>query len=117
MAFPKIWAELKEKLKPGAACIAEGRPDDRGQMILDKIILPDELENARRYFNIPVDLSVLSKNENFELKDFVQKLRGCKGNAKVILDLHGDDSDCKICLGGISVDPEKAAELALALSA
>ena len=80
-------------------------------MILDKISLSDELENAKRYFNISIDLNGLNGNENFELKNFVQKLRGCKGNARVILDIRGEDSDCKICLGGISVDPEKAAEL------
>ncbi len=87
---------------------------DRGQFIIDRLRLHSELENSQRYFNIELDVN---KNENLSLKEFIQKLRGCRGNAKVILNLKDDDETCKICLNDLKVDPEKVSELSLALSA
>ena len=114
VAFPKTWTVLKEKLKVGTACTIEGQMGDRGQLIINKVNFSDELENAQQYFNINIDLN---KKEHLGMKEFVQKLRSCKGNAKVILNLQYDDETCKICLNGLSVEPEKVEELSLALSA
>lgn len=114
VAFSRTWADLKDKLKVGTACTVEGKMGDRGQLIVDKIKLPDELENSQEYFNILFDVN---KKENLNVKEFVQKLRNCKGKAKVILNLQDGDETCRICLNGLSVNPEKAAELNLALSA
>jgi len=114
VAFSRTWADLKDKLKVGTACTVEGKMGDRGQLIVDKIKLPDELENSQEYFNIPIDVN---KKENLNVKEFVQKLRDCKGKAKVILNLQDGDETCIICLNGLSVNPEKVTELNLALSA
>ena len=114
VAFQRTWAEIKEKITVGAACTIEGKMGDRGQFIIDKLRLHSELENSQRYFNIELDVN---KNENLSLKEFIQKLRGCRGNAKVILNLKDDDETCKICLNDLKVDPEKVSELSLALSA
>ena len=114
VVFPKAWADLKDKLKVGTACTIEGKIGDRGQLIVDKAKLPDELENAQEYFNIAIDLN---KKENLVIKEFIQTLRNCKGKAKVILNLQDYDETCKICLNGLTVNPEKAAEISLALSA
>ncbi|MBR6900744.1 MAG: hypothetical protein IKN30_01610, partial [Synergistaceae bacterium] len=86
----------------GLACIAEGKMDDRGQMILDRLTKYDELDGAQRYINIPVDIN----QEKLNMKEFVQNLRSHKGNAKVILELKDEDESCRICLNGVSVDPE-----------
>ena len=112
VAFSRTWTELKEKIKIGTACTIEGQMGSRGQLIIDKVKLPDELENAQQYFNIAIDVN---KNENLAMKEFIQKLRSCKGKAKVILNLQDDEETCKICLNGLTVDPERVTELSLAL--
>ena len=111
VAFSRTWTELKEKIKIGTACTIEGQMGSRGQLIIDKVKLPDELENAQQYFNIAIDVN---KNENLAMKEFIQKLRSCKGKAKVILNLQDDEETCKICLNGLTVDPERVTELSLA---
>ncbi len=102
VVFPKLWQELKGYVNKGLACIAEGKMDDRGQMILDRLTKYDELDGAQRYINIPVDIN----QEKLNMKEFVQNLRSHKGNAKVILELKDEDESCRICLNGVSVDPE-----------
>ncbi|MBQ6775242.1 MAG: DNA polymerase III subunit alpha [Synergistaceae bacterium] len=100
--FPQMWAELKGYVTKGQACTVEGRKDDRGQIIVDKLTSLDELDNSPRYALISIDLKL---NENLNMKEFVQKLRGYKGDAKVVLELKSDDETCRMCLNGLSVDP------------
>ena len=112
--FSRQWQELKGKINKGLACLVEGRMDDRGQMILDKLTTLEEIEKAQTYTKITLDIT---QNENFSLKEFIQNLRSCKGNSKVILELKKDDEICQICLHDVRVDIEKVSELNLALSA
>ena len=108
VVFPRIWQGLKGILDKGQACIVEGRMDDRGQMILEKLIRFEDIENSQSYCTIPLNIN---QNEKFNMKEFIQKLRGCKGNSKVILELKNEDETCKMCLNSISVDPEKVSEI------
>ena len=58
VAFPSVWAKLKGNVYPGDACLVEGKIDDRGQLLLEDLILLDDLENnAKKYVNIKFDVS------------------------------------------------------------
>ena len=102
VVFPKLWQELKGYVNKGLACVAEGKMDDRGQMILDRLAKVDELEKSQRYVNIAIDVN----QEKLDMEEFIAKLKSHKGNAKVILELKDEDEICRICLNGVSVDPE-----------
>ncbi|MBR1485717.1 MAG: DNA polymerase III subunit alpha, partial [Synergistaceae bacterium] len=110
VVFSRTWANLKEKLQVGTACIIEGQMGNRGQIIVSQAKLPTELENAQEYCNLVYNVK---KNQNLNLKEFVQNLRKFKGNSKVILILQDDDEMYKICLNGVSIDSTKVAELSL----
>ena len=115
VAFPRTWQEIRGTITKGQACIIEGRPDERGQVILDKLIKAEDVENTQGYVNITLD--VAQQNEKFSLKEFIQKLRSYRGKSKVILELKNEDESCKICLHDVTVDAQKISELNLALSA
>ncbi|MBQ7196549.1 MAG: DNA polymerase III subunit alpha [Synergistaceae bacterium] len=114
VAFSQTWLDIKDKIAPGLACTVVGKIGNRGQLIIDKLITHDEVEQTQSYYNIAIDVNSI---ENFNMKEFVQKLRSCKGSSKVILELKDEDESCKICLNALTVDPEKVSELSLALSA
>ncbi len=114
VAFSQTWLDIKDKIAPGLACTVVGKMGNRGQLIIDKLITHDEVDQTQGYYNIAMDVNKIG---NFNMKEFVQKLRSCKGNSKVILELKDEDEYCKICLNGLTVDPEKVSELSLALSA
>jgi len=105
VAFSRTWTNIKEKLSVGTACIVEGQMGSREQLIVDSVKFPDELEKAQKYFNIAIDVNAINKNPDFSMKEFIQNLRGYKGNSKVILNLQNDGEICKICLNALSVNP------------
>ena len=102
IAFPGAWQEFKEFVKVGMACVIEGKLDDRGQIITDKIIPVDGLKSrGQRYVN------VILNTHNFSPVSFVRALNGCKGKAKIVLDIRSENDRTFYCLNGLSVEPEK----------
>ena len=107
--FPDKWKTLKETLKSGQACIIEGRLDDRGQVLLEKIILSENLEESgQKYINIVMDIT--GHNNLPDMKKFVAILSDCKGGknaSRVILEVKDEYESCVICLRNPEVDPVK----------
>ena len=105
VVFSKQWEAMKEIIHEGMPCVALGRIDDRGQLILDSVIPSDELEeHGQRYVNVRIHESEL---ERIAPKEFMRTVYGCKGNAKLILELHDDNEMRRVCLNGCGVDGEK----------
>lgn len=103
--FPKTWQEMKPIVTKGLACVVEGRVDDRGQVLPDKIIPVDGLEmRAQRYVRLSIDTS---NSERLNMKEFLQILNGAKGKAKVILEFKNDEETAIMCLNSYNVDPDK----------
>ena len=107
--FPDKWKTLKESmkesLKAGAACVVEGKLDDRGQVILEKIILSENLEaSGQKYINIIMNIS----GDNIpDMKQFAGVITECKGRYKIMLEIIRDDETCSICIRDPLVEPEK----------
>ncbi len=78
--------------------------DDRGQLLPDKVILPDELEERGQMY---VVLSIDKEIEN--VKNFAREINSCRGKSRVILEVKNDDDVCRIMLGN-GVDSEKIAD-------
>ena len=102
--FPSTWENLKGTISLGTACVIEGRMDDRGQLLPDKVILPDELEERGQMY---VVLSIDKEIEN--VKNFAREINSCRGKSRVILEVKNDDDVCRIMLGN-GVDSEKIAD-------
>ncbi len=103
--FPKMWESLKGTLTVGEACVIEGKLDDRGQFLPDKIISPEDLNaKAKRYITLSVDAE---ECRNMNLKRFVAALNGSKGNSRVILELKGEGETFCVYLGGCNIDAER----------
>lgn len=103
--FPKMWEELKGTITAGEACVVEGRPDDRGQVVADRIMMPDELDGkGRRYVTVSVDAE---ECRNAGMKKFVRAMHESRGKWRVILELKGNDETYRVHVGGWSVEPEK----------
>ena len=106
--FPKMckmWEELKGTLTVGDACVIEGKFDDRGQLLPDKIMMADDLNGkAKRYITLSVDAE---ECRNMNLKRFVAALSGNKGNSRVILELKGEGETFCVYLGGCNIDAER----------
>lgn len=102
--FPNKWEALKGTITTGEACVIEGRLDDRGQFLMDKLILPDELERrGKRY----VTVSLMSEIPN--IKEFTRAINSCRGKSAVILEAHDEGDICRILLGA-KVDDGRLAE-------
>ena len=109
VAFPAKWQEVKGVVSKGMACVVTGRFDDRGQIVLERIIPVGGLElSAQRYVKIKIDTS---GHEKVNMKRFLQALLGAKGKAKVILEFQNDGESMSICLNGYTVDPEKVKQV------
>ncbi len=109
--FPRQWQELKGTVLVGDACIVEGSRDDRGQVLLEKLILPEDIERkAQRYFNISLNESDI---ERFDARKFITSAgsKEYKGNAKIILEVRGEEKRRYMCFNGFSVAPEKLIEI------
>ncbi|MBR0204116.1 MAG: hypothetical protein IJQ56_07110, partial [Synergistaceae bacterium] len=105
--FPDKWKALKESLKVGAACVIEGRLDDRGQVILENIVLSENLEaSGQKYINIIMNLSG-SENNIPDMKKFVGVMAECKGRYKLMLEMRRDDESYTVCFREPLVEPEK----------
>ena len=104
--FPSLWQDIKGTVPNGTACIIEGRIDDRGQMILEKLVKHDEIDkNVQTYVNI---ILTLDKPETPDMKNFVRALVGCKGTSKIILSVRENGKPEKIMyLNAYPVNPEK----------
>ena len=92
--FPQMWQEYKDILTAGTAFVVEGRLDDRGQLLPDKIIMSEELdERGKKYLTVSIT------GEIPNVKDFARVINSCRGNERVILELKKDDEICRIYLG------------------
>ena len=105
--FPDKWKTLKETLKSGQACIIEGKLDDRGQLLLEKIILSENLASGgQKYINIVMDIT--GHTSLPDMKKFIGVLSDCKGGkSRVILEIVNEDESCVMCLKNPEVDPAK----------
>ena len=109
--FPDKWKTLKESLgeslKVGAACVVEGKLDDRGQVILEKIVLSENLESSgQKYINIIMNVTG-NENNIPDMKQFIGIIQECKGRCKTMLEVRRDDETCSICIRDPLVEPEK----------
>ena len=103
--FPKTYAEMKGVVEKGTACVVEGRIDDRGQILPDKIVPVDGLElRGQRYVKIKLNVT---GRDDFDMKAFVIALGSCKGKARVLVEFRNDSEEMRVCLNQYSVDPEK----------
>ncbi len=106
--FPKAWADLKGTITNGMPCVIEGKLDDRGQVLLERITPADELgDKVQRYVTLTVNVT---GSNDFNMKDFMKAMNGCKGNAKVILVLNNEDETVHMCLEAVKVSPENLSE-------
>ena len=105
--FPKAWQEFQGQIKKGMACIVEGKVGDKGNLILDRLITPDDIkelnDTIQKYVRVPINTTQLDK---FDYKGLIQGINGCKGNAKLILELKNDDETCRVCLNTTFVNEE-----------
>lgn len=103
LIFPKIWDELAGTITVGEACLIEGKLDDRGQFLAEKILHSDELsKKARRYVTVSLSGTITS------MKEFVRTVNSNKGNSRLILELSDDDEMYRVLLGS-KVNAEKLA--------
>ena len=103
--FPNKWQEMKGIMKKGTACIVEGRLDDRGQMLPDKIVPVEGVDfRAQKYVRIKINTQ---GHEKPDMREFLRALLGAKGKAKVILEFEDEHESMSICLNNYTVDPEK----------
>ena len=101
--FPSTWESLKERITQGTAFVVEGRLDDRGQLLPDKIIMSDELdERGQKYLTLSINGDVPND------KNFARALHSCRGKERVILEVMKDNDICRIYLG-CSADSGKLA--------
>ncbi len=96
---------MKEFIEAGKAYIVEGRRDDKGQFLPDKIVPEEGVElRAQRYVKIVLNVEM---RKDLDMKAFVIALNKCKGKAKLLLELHDNGESVLMCLEWCRVDPEK----------
>ncbi|MBQ7593851.1 MAG: DNA polymerase III subunit alpha [Synergistaceae bacterium] len=106
IAFPGAWSDFKAYVKVGLACMVEGKIDERGQLIPDKIIPVEGINNrGQKYVKI-----ILNVSNNLNMKNFIRALNGCKGKTKVLLELRTDDEVGVFALNNCNVELEKLNE-------
>ena len=104
VAFSKVWQKLKGNLVLGSACAAEGKIDDRGQMVLDRLTNADAFTGkSQRYVNIILNVS---EGQDVDVRKLVTALNECRGKARVMLELRSEEETCRMCLS-CSASPEK----------
>ncbi len=108
IAFPAVWLEIHEKILLGEACLIEGRLDDRGQLLIEKLFTLDEIESrAKKYVNIKFDID---RNSAFNIKKFVTAIHDCRGNSKIMLEIHDEREIFYVSLENETASPEKLKE-------
>lgn len=99
--FPSSWESFRGILTLGTACVIEGRVDDRGQLLPDKLMLPEELEkHGQRYYVLKIENGISN------VKQFAREINSSSGRSRVILEVQDGEQTCRIMLGS-SVDEEK----------
>ena len=103
VAFPKVWAKIKERAVPGKACVVEGRMDDRGQLVVDEMTpladLSDQGPNVVRV-DLKMDLA-----PDMDVRALARALRDCRGPAPIMLGVRDGKDTCAIYLHDHRVDP------------
>ena len=107
--FPKMWQDIKEIVKIGMPCVVDGRIDDRGQFLPDKII-PAEGANlrAQKFAKISINTEMHS---SIDMKAFVIALIACKGKARLLFELKENGEIMLMCLNEYTIEPSKLAEV------
>ena len=107
--FPKTWQEMKDIVETGKAFVVEGRLDDRGQFLPDKIVPAEGAElRAQKYARIVLNVEM---HKELDMKKFVIALHRCKGKARLLIELHDKDDSMLVCLANnYCVDPSKLPE-------
>ena len=107
--FPKMWLEMKDLLETGNAYVLEGRLDDRGQFLPDKIIPAEGADlRAQKYSKIVLNVEMLHE---FDMKAFAIALAKCRGKSRLLLELHDNDDTMLLCVGQYGVDAAKLREV------
>ena len=102
--FPKTWEAMKSTITLGAACIIEGRTDDRGKIIPDKIILSAQIDGkTRRYVTVRVDSDAIRR---ISIKRLATALQSGHGLYRVILEITASDEVYRVLLS-VHADAEK----------
>ena len=108
--FPNVWEEVKGTISKGMACVIEGQKskNGNGNFVFEKLIdtenpeiIPDE------YVIVPVEVDNIEK---FDFHEFVNSVKDCGGNSKLILELKNDDETEQLCVNSCFVDPVKIFE-------
>ena len=111
VAFPRTWAKVKESARVGVPCVAEGKMDDREQLLLDKLTpLSDFSEQDPQIVRIRLRVNLVPQ---FDVKNFARALRGCRGASPILLELRDDHDACVLYLNDFRVDarsPERLHE-------
>ncbi len=95
--FPRMWEELKGTINAGDVCIVEGKIDDRGQLLAEKIMMPPEADaKARKYITVSVDAEAMRE---VSMKKFVSALNSVRGSSRVILELKTEGEIWRVLLG------------------
>ena len=108
VVFPKLWQELAGSVNTGTACVVEGKLDDRGQVLLERLMFPEELDGkAQKYVNLVLDEADVGR---LDVMNFARTVVKCRGNAKIILEVRGEERRRYMCLNGFAVEPDKLKE-------
>ena len=103
VAFPRTWEKIRDRALSGIPCVAEGRMDDRGQLIVEDLKPLDDLKGeSPRVVNVTLRVNLIP---DFNVKDFAKALRDCRGSTPVLLGFRDDHDSCAMLLSGCRVDP------------
>ena len=101
--FPKMWQEMKDIIEAGKPYVVEGRLDDKGQFLPDKIVPAEGIDmRAQKYVKIVVNAEI---HKDLDMKGFVIALAHCRGKSRLLLELHDHNDIMLMCLGKYSVEP------------
>ncbi|MBQ7215827.1 MAG: DNA polymerase III subunit alpha [Synergistaceae bacterium] len=107
--FAKTWAEVKDFVLAGKPYIIQGRLDDKGQFLPDKIIPADRDIHAQKYAKLILHLGM---HANFSLRKFIISLNSCRGDYMLLVELRDNSKSVLMALRQYSVDPDKFLEAA-----
>ena len=108
--FPDMWQDIKDLVMAGCPYVIEGKIDDKGQCIPDKVIPVDDDDDdihAQTFSRIVLNLD---SHTQFDMKQFLLALNKCKGGSKLLLELHELGNSMLMCLDKYYVDGSKISE-------
>ncbi|HDQ92747.1 MAG TPA: DNA polymerase III subunit alpha, partial [Synergistetes bacterium] len=88
VCFPKMWTSLACPPEKGCLVVVSGTPRDRdGLSIIAEKIIPRESiqDQARRWIRLKVDMN--GAGSKGSMREVLRELKGCPGDAGVILDV------------------------------